>query len=364
MSTLESVVREVEQAIATANPERRARPLRRVTELFIEQAPKLKDDHVSAFDQVIIRLAREVGGKERSELSQRLADIANAPVGVVKDLAQDADLAVAEPILERSSRLSDDDLVAIAAQKEQGHLLAVSRRQALSERVTGVLVERGDQRVVQAVAENKGAKLSGGTLASLAKKAAGDSNLRSALLKRVDTPQGDLPAFAGAALETKQAPKPKPKPTVETQRLEAALSKLAASVTGRPPSRDISGAVERIARTANAKGIQEVRVANWIKADKIDDALAALVHNSGLPATTIVSAYESTDYEPLLLMVRAARLSWNIFKLLLTARDGQVPPAELVKASFESFQQLPVTSPQQLEELLAEQKAALASDAA
>lgn len=363
MSTLESVVREVEQAIATGDPERRARPLRKVTELFVAQAPKLKDDHVSVFDEVIVRLAREVDGKERSELSQRLADIGNAPVRVVKDLAQDADLAVAEPILERSTRLSDDDLVAIAAQKEQGHLLAVSRRRALSERVTGVLVERGDQQVVRAVAQNQGAKLSEGTLAHLAKKAAADTDLRSVLMKRADAPQGGLPTSAGGTPLAKPPPKPKAKATAETQRLEAALSKLAASMTGPPPSRDISAAVERLARTANAKAVQEVRVANWIKADKIDDALAALVHNSGLPATVIVSAYESADYEPLLMMVRAARLSWNTFKLLLTARDGQVP-AELVKASFESFQQLPVTSPQQLKELLAAHKPAPASDAA
>jgi uncharacterized protein (DUF2336 family) len=366
MSTLESVVREMEQAIATWGPERRARPLRKVTELFVEQAPKLKDDHVSVFDEVIIRLAREVGGKERSQLSQRLADIRNAPVAVVKNLAQDADLAVAEPILERSTRLSDDDLVAIAAQKEQGHLLAVSRRRVLSERVTGVLVERGDQQVVRAVAQNQGAKLSEGTLANLAKKAAADTDLRSVLMKRADVPPGGLPTSASRAPLAKQTSKPKAKTmaTAETQRLEAALSKLAASMNGPPPSRDVSVAVERLARTANAKGVQEVRVANWIKADKVDDALAALVHNSGLPASAIVSAYESADYEPLLLMVRAARLSWNIFKLLLTARDGKVPPADLVKASFESFQQLPVTSPQQLKELIAERQTASTFDAA
>jgi len=77
-----------------------------------------------------------------------------------------------------------------------------------------------------------------------------------------------------------------------------------------------------------------------------------------------VSAYEASDYEPLLLMVRAARLSWNVFKLLLTARDGKVPPSDLLKASFESFQQLPVINAQQLNELLAGRKRGQATDAA
>ena len=157
MSGLDSFVREVELTIASGDPERRSRTLRQLTELFVEQASKLRDDHVSVFDEVIIRLAREVDAKARIELSRRLADIGNAPVSVVKDLAHDADIAVAEPVLERSIRLDEDDLLAVAGEKEQDHLLAVSRRRTLSERVADVLVMRGDQRVVRSVAQNDGA---------------------------------------------------------------------------------------------------------------------------------------------------------------------------------------------------------------
>ena len=146
--------------------------------------------------------------------------------------------------------------------------------------------------------------------------------------------------------------------------MEAAVAKLAASMTGPPSSRDIAPAMERLARTAKGKAVEEVRVASWIKAERIDDALAALVHNSGLPARTIVRAYETPDYEPLLLIVRAARLSWNVFKLLLTTRDGQVPSADLLKISFESFQQLSVPNAQQLRGLIADREMGAVVDAA
>ena len=364
MSTLESVVREVEQAIATRDPERRARPLRTVTELFVEQASRLNDHHVSAFDEVIIRVARKVDPEARIELSRRLADIGNAPASVVKDLAQDTDIAVAAPVLERSTRLTEDDLVAVTEQKAQTHLLAVSRRRALSERVADVLVKRGDQRVAQAVANNKGAKLSEWALENLVQKAAGDSDLLSMLMQRPDLPAGGLFVFANVVSKAKAAPRLKPEAIAEMGRIEAALEKLAASMTGPPSGRDISAALERLAKTSGRKAVQEVRVASWIKAEKIDDALAALVHNSGLPASAVVSAYEAPDHEPLLLMVRAARLSWNIFKLLLTARDGKAPPADLVKTSFESFQKLPVISPQELKGLIVERKTAPAVNAA
>ena len=372
MSTLDSFVREVEQAIGSGDPERRSRTLRQLTELFVEQASKLKDDHVSVFDEVIIRLAREVDAKARVELSRRLADVGNAPVGVVKDLAHDVDLAVAEPVLERSIRLDEDDLLAVAGEREQGHLLAVSRRRTLSERVADVLVKRGDQTVVRTVAQNEGAKLSEGTLANLVQKALGDNDLRSLLLKRLDMPGEGLRVLADSALGTKADPAPatdaalslKPHAVAEMLQMEAALAKLAASMTDPLSRRDVSAALERLARTANGKAVEEVRVANWIKADRIDDALAALAHNSALPADIIVRAYETSAYEPLLLMVRAARLSWNIFKLLLTTRDGKVPPADLLKTSFESFQQLPVPNPQHLRGLIADQEMAAAIDAA
>src|SRR5215212_7037695 len=188
MSRLNAFVSEVEQTIASGDLERRSRALRQLTELFVEQASKLKDDHVSIFDEVILRLAREVDAKARIALSARLADIGNAPVGVVKDLAHDSNVSVAEPVLQRSLRLSEDDLLEVADSRDQGHLLAVSRRRTLSERVADVLVKRGDQTVVRTVAQNEGAKLSEGTLASLAQKALGDNSLRSLLLKRLDMP--------------------------------------------------------------------------------------------------------------------------------------------------------------------------------
>ena len=390
MGALDLFISDIEHAIASGDEERRSRSLRALTELFVEQATKLKDDHVSVFNEVIIRLAREVDAKARSELSGRLADIENAPVGVVKELAYDTDIKVAEPVLERSVRLSEEDLCALAAQRDQSYLLAVSRRSTLSDRVTDVLVKRGDQSVVRAIAQNEGAKFSKGALANLAKKALGDNDLRGVLQKRLDLPDegiralavGDsakkpnaapeakadaVPEVAAAQAPTVQdAPKAKPEPTPEVRRMEVALEKLAASLTGlvEPSDREIAYALERISRTAKGKGIEEVRVANWIKADKIDDALAAIAHNASLPGRTIVQAYETPGYEPLMVAVRAARYSWNVFKLLLTSKDGKGPPADVLKASFESFQQLPVQSAQQLAQLMASGQPSAEPDAA
>ena len=66
----------------------------------------------------------------------------------------------------------------IARARGQDHLLAISKRDTLSERVTDVLVNRGDQVVVRSVAGNDGARFSEGGLTRLLDKARGDAILR------------------------------------------------------------------------------------------------------------------------------------------------------------------------------------------
>ena len=48
--------------------------------------------------------------------------------------------------------------MATVATQSQQHLLAIAQRNALSEQVTDVLVERGDRDVVRSVAQNDRAR--------------------------------------------------------------------------------------------------------------------------------------------------------------------------------------------------------------
>ena len=63
---------------------------------------------------------------------------------------------VAGTVLVNSQQLSDDDLVENAKTKSQQHLLCIAQRLKLSEAVTDVLVDRGDNKVVRTVARNRG----------------------------------------------------------------------------------------------------------------------------------------------------------------------------------------------------------------
>lgn len=354
MGMLDSFIREIEEAIASGETGQRSRNLRQLTDLFLDQAAALNDDHVSVFDEVILLLVQDAEQDARVELSMRLADVGNAPSKIVKTLARDAQAAVAEPILQRSPQLSDDDLAAVAGERAQEHLLAISRRATLSERITDVLVERGDSQVACAIAQNAGAKLSGASLSKLVKKAQQDGALRSLLQKRPGLAAEQFRAYIQSAAPNPSASQAKPEAAVDMRRLQPMLAKLAKAMVAPAElsDRDISPGLERLGKTAKGKAIEEVRVANWIKANKMDDALAAIAHNAGLPGAAVVAAYEAESYEPLLVIVRAARLSWNSFKLLFTARDGQALPGDVLKNSFEIFQQVPIIHAQKLGRLL------------
>src|SRR5262245_24582567 len=86
-----------------------------------------------------------------------MAGMHSAPPKLVRSFAFDDAIEVAGPVLVRSQQLNDDDLVENATTKSQDHLFAIAQRLKLSEAVTDVLVDRGNERVVHRVVRNKGA---------------------------------------------------------------------------------------------------------------------------------------------------------------------------------------------------------------
>ena len=78
--------------------------------------------------------AADIEVKARARLARSLAHIDNAPPKLIRSLAFDDEIAVAEPVLIHSRQLSDADLVENATTKSQEHLLAIAQRLKLSEK--------------------------------------------------------------------------------------------------------------------------------------------------------------------------------------------------------------------------------------
>src|SRR5262249_23758274 len=122
------------------------------------------------------------------QLSERLAPIENAPPRTVRHLAYSDDIEIAQPVLSKSERIVEDDLIRIAKTKSQQHLLALSGRKRLSHTLTDVLVTRGSADVTHNVIDNPGASLSPAAMVTLADRAATDRTLGAKLVLRPDVP--------------------------------------------------------------------------------------------------------------------------------------------------------------------------------
>jgi uncharacterized protein (DUF2336 family) len=362
-----SFVTEVEQAIASRDPARRQDTLRRLTNLFLEQEEQLQEDHVEVFDEVILRLSRDLERRARQELSEKLSAVGKAPRKVVRSLAFDLDSRIARPVLEHSSRLDEDDLVMIARARGQEHLLAISKRNTLSERVTDVLVNRGDQIVVRSVAGNEGAHFSEDGFEQLIDKSQADIELQDKLQLRHDIPPRQMQRFVEIAQERVRR-------SLQNELGDDAASVVQAAVAGAASALNtgrnaiayepFEEAQRTVDARANAGPIGEEEVLNWVRSGRIDAALAALAHLAAVPVQFVDRAYRSPHYDPLLFIVRSLRFGWGTFKALLTAKSGEPPSADMLRGAFEAFQKLSVSTAQRVVRFTVARERAAGYDAA
>lgn len=368
MSSLVSFVTEVEDAIASKDPVRRVDTLRKLTGLFVETEPQLTEGHVEIFDEVILRLSRDLEQKARHELSEKFSTLEKAPRKVVRSLAFDLDSAIATPVLERSNRLDEDDLVMIARARGQDHLLAIAKRSTLSERVTDVLVHRGDEGVVRSVAGNGGARFSEGGFTGLMEKARQDTLLQATLRTRSDLPPKQLARLVEIAQEQARRALTEELGAEAAGAVDAAVAEAANAVAQGAGTGLVTGnfeaAIAAVERKVRGSGLVEDDIGEWLRAGKIDEALAAIAHLAGVSMPIVVKAYRSPHYDPLLFLVRALKFGWGTFKALLAAKAGRQPSAETLRSAFEAFQQLSVQTAQRVVRFTAAREKAAQSDAA
>ncbi len=155
----QSLIDELEAAISQRNIASRAEILRRITDLFAAGSVSFGSEQTSLFDDVMGRLVSEIDHSARAAFGEHIARLSNTPPKITRELALDDSIDVAGSVLKRSECLDEDTLIIGAKTKSQDHLFAISQRSKLSENVTDVLVERGDQKVVISTAANAGAIL-------------------------------------------------------------------------------------------------------------------------------------------------------------------------------------------------------------
>ncbi|WP_026792707.1 DUF2336 domain-containing protein [Pleomorphomonas oryzae] len=170
----------------------RADLLKSLSGLFADGVESHTDRETELFADILCRLIDQVSIEARAELSHRLAPLTFTPHAVALRLATDAEREVFAVMLEHSVVLTDADLRAIASSQSQGHLLAITRRKGLSERVTDVLAIRGNAAVLIAVTDNASARFSEPGVEWLVMRGIDYPKVLMALSQRADMPRERL----------------------------------------------------------------------------------------------------------------------------------------------------------------------------
>jgi hypothetical protein len=166
---------------------------RNVARLFSFVCERCDDEQVEQYDEVLCQLAELVEVEGRSEVAKMLAPLVRAPGTVVVKLAND-EIEVAQPLLEFSNVLSDDDLIEIVGAKSEEHRIVIAGRNSVPERVGDAIVMHGGNKSVSRLVGNDNAELGEVTLAKLVEKAISDSEMAQNLRGRADIDWQELQA--------------------------------------------------------------------------------------------------------------------------------------------------------------------------
>jgi uncharacterized protein (DUF2336 family) len=365
--SLTSLAPELEEVLAGCDMQRRAETLRRISDLFVATASQLGEEHIAVFDEVIQRLSQGIEFRVRVELAEKLADHEHAPPETARSLAHDENIAVAGPMIQRSPRLLEEDLVTLAEQRGQDHLRALSRRRTLSERITDILVRRGDVQVVRIVAENEGARFSQAGFAQLLEKARVDVILQRMLQARCDIPAREMSILVEIAREKVRESMKRDNVGSAEELIDTTINKVAANVVRGANSRalidDYSSASAAVAQRAWKAPISEADIVEMLDGDKVDEALVALATVARIPPSMVGRAFHASHYDPLLFIVRAAGIGWDTFQLLLINKAGRRPGASVIAGAREAHEKLSVDTARRIVQLSLEKGRTLHADA-
>lgn len=179
------MLRELSRIQMEASSESRRVLLNAVTDLFLldDEPSEASKAHYSEIATVALG---HIDGSDRKAYAEKVAAAATLPHTVAVKLAGDAEADVARLVLKLSPVLTDADLAAIAVSQSQGHLVAIAERARLSSSITDILVQRGDQTVLQTVSDNEGAAFSDAGFDKLLERGGNDPVIGAALAARSD----------------------------------------------------------------------------------------------------------------------------------------------------------------------------------
>ena len=326
-----SLIPELERAIKSHDAERRKAALSGVAELFRNvKIQDENDERLELFDDVFAQLVKDMTTSTLAKLSGDLSLAKVAPVKLVQQLAQSDAIEIAHPILSRSNQVSQATLIHVAQTKGQEHLHAVASRARVNATISDLLIERGNEKVVQAVTANANAQISERGFGALTERYSDHEKIAVNIAKRQDVPPRVMKALLSRATDTVRSLIVNSVPLEKRQTVSDILKDCL-----KP------GGLETSVLTVTAEarntvyalkergGLKEAALLDFAGKRMFGETVVALALLTSMPIELVEAQMFAQQSDALIIMCKSIGLKWSTVAMILNLRETPPTPAQL-----------------------------------
>jgi uncharacterized protein (DUF2336 family) len=322
--------------------EKRRALLRELTDHFFGSAQRTAAED-ALYDSVLSDLTAEMETAVRAELSARFALSPDAPRGLIRRLAND-EAAVAAAVLRASTVLTDDDLLGVVRTKGQDHLKAVSERSTVSEAVSDVIVQRGDDDTLGSLLRNDGARLSRAASETAVERAKANPALHEATVQRASLPPdllNDMYFVVEARLRQRILEQnASMDPALLESALAAGRARVATDDGALPP--DYAECLAYVEELKAANQLTPTMLARFLRSGSRTSFLISLAQLADIDFHTAQSIVEKKELDALAVVCKAADLDRALFLtfavVILNAEDNAMGKAHSYAKMYTELQ--------------------------
>ncbi|MBY0381833.1 MAG: DUF2336 domain-containing protein [Xanthobacteraceae bacterium] len=345
-----SLLPELDEIVRRGSAEKRSMAVERIADLFLQGAPVFNAQHVELFDDVLSGLVSSATAATRASLADRLADLGNAPPGVINFLAREDAIKIAGPVLSRSPLVAETVLLDIAQAKGQPHLAAIAERTMLPTPLTDVILRRADRDVVRILARNDGAAFSEGGYSGLVKRAVDDGMLALSLGQREDISPENLKQLLAKSADIVRRSMFDTAQPKRRMAINKAMVEIVAAPRMRGVKRNFVLAQQAVLKLHNRGQLNEAALLVFAKEHAYEESIAALSAMTGIELATLDRLVLGDRHDPILLIAKAAGFGWATARALIALRlgPGKVSaPADIEEARI-NFERLSIVTAQRV----------------
>jgi uncharacterized protein (DUF2336 family) len=348
----------VDLARATDSRQRREL-LRDVTDLFFETSATRSERESALFDDVLQLVAAEMQDNVLVELATQFAGADNAPVGLMRDLANHS-FEIAGPVLTKSKVLDEQTLLQIVNYQSQQHIKAVAQREDIGETLSDAIVKFGDDHALDALMRNETATVSRTSMETAVDRARRNAFLHEAVVTRRDVPLdllNEMYFMVEARLRDQILDR---NATVDPATLDAALSKAREKINKTVGTMDAEAknAMAFIQSKKNAGELNARLLVSLYREAKRMHFLYGLAEITNLDHETVANLLERQDVDGLAMICRASQIERPLFVTLAVLACGGEDAMNKAEEFGKLYNEVPIEAAQRAMRFLKVRKAA------